>query len=45
MLGNERFTRLTIRVGSHTLPRHVAGKAEYERLQARLRDFELPAAT
>jgi N-methylhydantoinase B/oxoprolinase/acetone carboxylase alpha subunit len=44
-LGNERFTRLTIRVGSHTLPRHVAGKAESERLQARLRDFELPAAT
>jgi hypothetical protein len=40
------FTRLTIRGRSHTLPRHVAREAEYERVQARCScDFQLLAAT
>lgn len=45
-VGNGGFTRLTICDRSHTLPRHVAGEAEYERLQAPCpRDFQLLAAT
>jgi hypothetical protein len=44
--GKRGFTRLTIRGWSHTLPLHVASKAEYERLQTPCPpDLQLLAAT
>ena len=44
--GDGGFTRLTIRGSSHTLLRHAAGEADYERLQAPCpRNFQLRAAT